>query len=615
MNPSTAAATVIVDELVRGGVREVVVCPGSRSAPLAYAVQAAERAGRLRLHVRVDERSAGFLALGLAKGAGVPAVVVTTSGTAVANLHPAVLEASHAAVPMVVLTADRPHELRGTGANQTTVQPGIFGGAVRWSADLPAPEERAGQVAGWRAVTCRALAASRGLLGGRPGPVHVDVAFREPLVPDRADGAEPWPEPLEGRPGGTPWVALPAPAEVGLPAPAGATGSLSASPVTGSGPGSVPAPPVPDVERTLVVVGDLGDDATGARRADLAVAWAARRGYPVVAEPFAGGGDPPDRSVRPVLPHGPLLLTDAAFLDAHAPERVLVVGRPTLSRAVAALVRRPGVRVEVVTADPEWADPSALAAAAHPFASLTAEGGERPAAARGAWALAWHDAGALVAAAVEAALADGRLPWPTGLAVAATLGRALPAGARLVAGSSNAVRDLDLGLVAVPAGVRVLGNRGLAGIDGLLSTASGVALACGRPTYAWLGDLTFLHDLAGLRVAPGEPAADLTVLVTNDDGGGIFATLEHGEPERAADAERVVATPTGADLGALTRAHRIPHLLVTTPEELAEELAAAPSGTHVVEVRVDRASHRPAHATLRAVAAAALSAAPSAAPS
>jgi 2-succinyl-5-enolpyruvyl-6-hydroxy-3-cyclohexene-1-carboxylate synthase len=192
--------------------------------------------------------------------------------------------------------------------------------------------------------------------------------------------------------------------------------------------------------------------------------------------------------------------------------------------------------------------------------------------------------------------------------VAAALGAALPDGACLVVGSSNAVRDLDLGLAAVPAGCRVLGNRGLAGIDGLVSTATGVALASGRPTYAWLGDLTFLHDLAGLRSAPGEPSADLTVVVTNDDGGGIFATLEHGEPERAADAERVVATPTGADLAALTRAHGIPHVLVRTREELVAAVAAPPEGTRVVEVRLDRAAHRQVHATLRAVAAEALAA-------
>ena len=188
MNPSTALATVLVDEMVRGGVREAVLCPGSRSAPLAYALQEADAAGRLRLHVRVDERSAGFLALGLAKLTRRPVPVVTTSGTAVANLHPAVLEASHAGVPLLVLTADRPQELRGTGANQTTDQGGFFGAAVRWSHELAAPERRAGQNGSWRSVVARACVAARGDLTGEAGPVHVNVPLREPLVPTNRAG-------------------------------------------------------------------------------------------------------------------------------------------------------------------------------------------------------------------------------------------------------------------------------------------------------------------------------------------------------------------------------------------------------------------------------------------
>ena len=187
MNPSTALATVLVDELIRQGVRHAVLCPGSRSAPLAYALQDADREGRLTLHVRVDERSAGFLALGLAKLTRVPAVVVTTSGTAVANLHPAVLEAHHATVPLLVLSADRPPELRGTGANQTTVQPGMFGGAVRWSHEIGTPERRAGQQAHWRSTISRAVAAARGL-GGDPGPVHLNVPLPRTPRPDPGRG-------------------------------------------------------------------------------------------------------------------------------------------------------------------------------------------------------------------------------------------------------------------------------------------------------------------------------------------------------------------------------------------------------------------------------------------
>ncbi len=200
MNPCTALARVLVDELVRGGVREAVLAPGSRSAPLAFALADADAGGRLRLHVRIDERSAAFLALGLAKASRTPVPVVTTSGTATANLHPAVLEASYAGVPLLLLTADRPPELRGTGANQTVDQVTLYGGAVRLFTDIGAPERRPGQVAYWRALVCRALAAATGEL---PGPVHLNLGLREPLVPD---GDDDWVEPVDGRPDGVPWT-------------------------------------------------------------------------------------------------------------------------------------------------------------------------------------------------------------------------------------------------------------------------------------------------------------------------------------------------------------------------------------------------------------------------
>src|SRR5450631_1081172 len=205
VNPSTALAAVVVDELVRHGVREAVLCPGSRSACFAYALQEADRSGRLRLHVRVDERSAGFLALGLAKLTRAPVPVFTTSGTAVANLHPAVLEASHAAVPMVIVSSDRPAELQGTGANQTTDQTHLFGTAVRMFHQLGTPQRRKGQNAVWRSVVGRLYASATGLSGPHAGPVHLNVPLREPLVPDLSAGQD-WPESLQGRDGGLPWV-------------------------------------------------------------------------------------------------------------------------------------------------------------------------------------------------------------------------------------------------------------------------------------------------------------------------------------------------------------------------------------------------------------------------
>ncbi len=568
MNPSTAFATVLVDELVRAGVRHVVLCPGSRSAPLAYAVQAAERAGRLTLHVRVDERSAGFLALGLAKLTRVPAVVVTTSGTAVANLHPAVLEAHHGVVPLIVLSADRPLELRGTGANQTTVQPGMFGDAVRWSVDAPAPQRQAGEVVRWRALATEAVRHATGVGAGEraePGPVHVNVQLREPLVPTVG---EPWLEPLDA-PG--PTQATPGPSTPGTATTASSAG-------------------VEDVARTVVVVGDLPEP----DQFDRAVHWAASRGWPVVAEPF--GSHP-----RPgVLPHGPLVLSDPDWLDNHAPDRVIAVGRLTLSRPVAALLRRPGVRVEAVGAH-GWIESRPDIQVVHPVAVLdvpaptrtTPDEDDQP------WSQAWQAAGARIAAA----LADepGKPRWPSGPAVAEAVVDSLPRGSTLFLGSSNSVRDVD---VTAPRAetLRVVASRGLAGIDGCVSTAAGLALAGPDPTYALLGDLTFLHDANGLLVGPLEGRPDLTIVVTNDDGGGIFTLLEPGEPERSADFERIFGTPTGVDLGALCAAHHVAHQLVSSRAELVEAVATAPSGLRVLEVPLDRAAHRPQRAALRSVA-------------
>ena len=593
MNPSQALATVLLDELVRGGVREVVLCPGTRSAPLAYAVLAAERAGRLRLHVRVDERSAGFLALGLARGSGAPVAVITTSGTAVANLHPAVLEAHHGGTPLVVVSADRPHELRGTGANQTTVQPGIFGSGTRYAVDLPAPVARPGLGPFWRSTVCRAVAAATGATGGLPGPVHLNVCLREPLAPEAepAEGAdaaqrlEPddsWPDALSGRPDGEPWVL-----------------------VTGSEVASAQPAALAEVARTLVVVGDVRDPALGER----AAAWAAERAHPLVAEPFGTAALRAD-----AVPHGPLLLTATGWLDAHAPDRVVVVGRPTLSRAVGALLRRPGLLVEVVSEGGQWPDPSHVASAVHPPHALRLGGPTTPDDDHG-WGESWRAAGQGVADAVAAQ----PFPWPSGLGVASAVVDGLPGDAVLVLGSSNPVRDVDLA-VAGPVADEVLANRGLAGIDGVVSTAVGIALARGAgspavgtpslpaaaPTYALLGDLTFLHDANGLLIGPDEPVPDLTLVVVNDDGGGIFTTLEQGAPERAADFERVFGTPTGTDVGALCRAHGIRHDKLTTRAELTAAVAEAPRGIRVLEVVVDRATHRQAHADLRALAAATL---------
>ena len=385
----------------------------------------------------------------------------------------------------------------------------------------------------------------------------------------RPEPDDDWPDALEGRADGAPWVL-----------------------VGGHGPDLPAPPPLAEVARTLVVVGDTRDPALGER----AVAWAVERGHPVVAEPFGSAVVQAE-----ALPHGPLLLTATDWVDAHPPERVVVVGRPTLSRAVGALLRRPGLRVEVVSEGGQWSDPSHVASAVHPPHALRLGGPTRPDDDDG-WAELWHDAGRRVADAVAAQ----PFPWPTGLGVAGAVVDGLPGDAVLFLGSSNPVRDVDLA-VAGPIADEVLANRGLAGIDGVVSTAIGVALA--RPAasaYALLGDLTFLHDANGLLIGPDEPVPDLTLVVVNDDGGGIFTTLEHGAPERAADFERVFGTPTGTDLAALCRAHGIRHDRVASAAELTAAVAEPPHGIRVVEVAVDRGTHRRAHADLRALAAATL---------
>jgi 2-succinyl-5-enolpyruvyl-6-hydroxy-3-cyclohexene-1-carboxylate synthase len=587
VNPSTALARVLVDELIRNGVAEAVLSPGSRNAPLAYALHEADAAGRLRLHVRIDERTAGFLALGLAKATGVPVPVVCTSGTAAANLHPAVLEAHHGGVPLVVLTADRPPELRRTGANQTTEQPGLYAGAVRFAVDLGVPEDRAGQVAVWRTTVCRVMAAALGTLSVDRGPVHLNVPLRDPLVPD---GDPEWVESLQGRPDDAPWTSVYADllgVETPWDGPTAAGGEA----------------------RTVVVAGD-----SSGSLGYLAAAVAHRRGWPVIAEPSSSArGDVALRT-------GTLLLGVPEFLDAYAPDRVLVVGRPTLSRAVGALLRRPGMAVDVVADIPRWADPGHVVRSVRTESWLAAAFRE-PADHSSAdwvigvdetevepvdheWSRAWQKADEAASAALDEALA-GEF---TGPVVARDVVAAVPDDGLLVLGSSQPIRDADL--AAVPRSeVTVLANRGLAGIDGMVSTAVGAALAHqgvgGGPAYALLGDLTFLHDSNGLLIGPDEPRPDLTIVVVNNDGGGIFGLLEHGGPAYAASFERVFATPHGTDLAALCAAHGVPFRRAETPEGLAAALAPEP-GLRVVEVRTDRQGDRELHARLRAVVATAV---------
>ena len=552
-------ATVLVDELVRLGVKDVVLSPGSRSAPLAYAVAQAEKDGRLRLHVRVDERSAGFLALGLAKISRSPVPVITTSGTAVANLHPAVLEAHHAQVPLIVMSADRPAELRDTGANQTTDQVKIFGPATRWFHEFGTPDRRDGQNTVWRSVLGRAVAHATGVPTGDAGPVHLNLPLREPLVPDSSN-AEEWPESLDGRDRGRPWMHLRAPAS---------TVAVAA------GPGISPVP------RTLVLMGDLPDPRMSAEIAELADA----AGWPVIAEPFG------DYHRGRAMPHGSLVLACHDWLAQHLPERVLVAGRMTLSRDVARLLSNPDVTVEVATGSNAWADPAHVVQRVHEWAAIARSHELVAACADRRWASSWRMAGQKLALAAGPLVAES---WPSGLAATSTVVQHLPAGSALLVGSSNTARDLDLSRnpQRIARQVAAVGNRGLSGIDGLVSTAMGIAIAHGGKSFALMGDLTFLHDSNGLLLGPSDTRPDLTIVVINDNGGGIFGTLEQGRPEVAEHFERVFGTPTNADLALVCAARGVEHTRVESRDELIDLVADPRPGLHVVEVQVDRSSQR-----------------------
>ncbi|HET7398869.1 MAG TPA: 2-succinyl-5-enolpyruvyl-6-hydroxy-3-cyclohexene-1-carboxylic-acid synthase [Intrasporangium sp.] len=534
-------AQALVQQLYAAGLRDAVLAPGSRSAPLALALHAADRAGDLRLHVRVDERSAAYLALGLATGSRRPVAVVTTSGTAVGNLLPAVMEAAHTGRRLVVVSADRPERLRGTGANQTTYQAGLFG-TFATCHDL-GPEATDAEVASAVRAAC-----------GACGPTQVNVQLDGDLLPPDPDPAT--------------WWAAP----VGADPAAGRDDSVALD----RGGETLPCGP-----RTVVVA---GDDAGPAARL-LAEAG----GWPLLAEPTSGARIGP-QAIRTYR----LLLTTPLRDDI---ERVVVVGRPTLSRPVTDLVSDPALEVLSVRGrDGVATDPGRVAR--HLDLVPVAEGADDP-----EWAQRWRVADARLGRLIDRETAgQGVVP----LAVATVVADAVAADTTLVVGSSNPVRDLDVMARPWPAHEHrfVVGNRGLAGIDGLVSTAVGVAL--GRPraarTLAYVGDLTFLHDSNALLIGPGERRPSLTVVVLNDDGGAIFATLEQGDRRYSGAFERVFGTPHGTDLEALCHAHSTAYERVTDLGRLAAALAEHPDGIRVLEVPVSRADRRAEAARLRELA-------------
>jgi len=580
------ALRAIAQELVEAGVTDVIVCPGSRSTPLALATRAHPG---LRVRMLLDERSAGFFALGLARASRRPVAVVVTSGTAVAELLPAVVEASLARVPLVLLTADRPPELRDRGAPQTIDQAGIFGGHVRWSNELPlldgAPETRRHI----RSVIGRAVATAR---GGPAGPVHLNVGFREPLIP--TEGLGPL-GPVDGEREGSFTAVVPGRATLDLET----IRDLAARLAT--------------VDRGLIVAGPHDDPELPATLGRLAAAT----GYPIVADPLSGVRcGPHDRSF--VLTHADHLVRPGPWRDAHIPDLVIRFGATTTSKPMLTLLEVTAPAQIVVDGDRGWSDPAIIpttfvqadaTATAIALADVVAPSRDGR---TDAWARAWCDADRAADRALHAWLADveARGERFEGLPFA-VLGELLPDGALLWAGNSMPVRDMDDWLAGSAHAIRPLSNRGANGIDGVVSTALGSAAAAVGPVALVVGDLSFLHDLNALVAARLHDLSATIVLIDND-GGGIFSFL----PQATADApavglpehyEELFGTPHGIDVGPIATALGADFADVGT-SDLRDALAASigRSRVRVLRYRTDRARNVELHREAAAAVAAAL---------
>lgn len=596
--PATDAAAALLDELIARGVTDVVLSPGSRSQALALVAADAEERGLIRLHVRIDERVAGFTALGIGRESQMPAVVVCTSGTAVANLAPAVLEAHHAGVPLLLLTADRPPELRGVGANQTTRQPGLFGPNVRFDLDVTAPTELddrgdSDQSQWMRQIAADAMRAAIGT-GMRPaGPVHLNLPFRDPL-----SGALPewWPNTRgasqdrrdrEDR--------VEADEELSGALYQGGGGIGGADEV-------VPVPDLPHVlvrgVRTVVVAG--ADAGPGAET----LAW--EGGWPLVAEIVSGA-----RFGR-YLVHGYRELLHRPEFAAGI-ERVVVLGHPTLARETAALLSRADVEIVALRGPGEplnlnGATLAVPALAAAPAQSASAEDLEADRAWLGLWMRASREASVdlsppapdgeslasadpqrrLGAISAELAVLRERLDR---VALVDAVWRATWPHDRLVFGSSRLVRVAD----AVLPGKKLVvhANRGLAGIDGTIATAWGVAIASqgdggAGVTRVLLGDLALLHDVGALLRPPAEQPVRIQVIVGNDQGGTIFDGLEVARRGSAAQRDRVLYTPQAVDLAALASAYGWTFSRVETRAALDQVLTAPVDAPQLIEVPLPR---------------------------
>lgn len=537
--PAIDTARQVLAGLIVAGVREIVLSPGSRSAPLAYAAAEAEATGVLRIHVRIDERSAGFLALGLSQGSQTPVALIATSGTAIGELLPAIMEANHTATPLLVLSADRPDELLGTGASQSTDQKQLFGTHVRTVLNVPAGADPS------QALT-EALSALAGSATRPGGPVQLNLQFRDPLTPGPTDTVA-----------NQRWTELDA-----------ALWQQSAQPVNWSVPEGL------EERRTVVVAGhDTGGEAQ---------AFAQQLGLPLFAEPSSNARF----SAHAIGHYRPLLAVGAAQI-----ERVVLFGRPTLSRPVGRLLADPAVTTAIWQPTPvSWYEPGRRRERIISTPTeLLSFAGKAP----DHWLRNWQELDAQALAVCEELYGSEQL---TGPSVAQTVWSTV--NGPLLLGSSNIIRDFDLcAAPAAAASGQVFANRGLAGIDGTISTGLGLALATGKPTVSIMGDITFLHDASAMLWTPGEPAPDLDVVVYNDGGGAIFSTLEHGqvaESGRYGQAvERLFATPQNVQLQPLAIAYGWDYQQASTQAELRQVLRAPkPGKLRLIEITADRSTLR-----------------------
>ncbi len=564
-NANTALASAFVEELARGGLRHAVVSPGSRSTPLAVALW---RQAEIEATVIVDERSAGFFALGAAQASGAPVALLCTSGTAVANYHPAVCEADESALPLLVLSADRPPELRGIGAGQTIDQIKLFGSAVRWFCEVGTHAADDDGLLHYRSVACRALAAARGET--RPGPVHLNLPWREPLAPVPVEGAVTATDSLalEGR-DGRPLTAV---TRIDLePSP------FLLDEVAGH---------IGDAIAGVIVAGRQLDPELREPLAHLARV----SGFPILAEPTSQlRCGPHDRS-RVVAAYD-LLLRDERFARSVVPDFVLRFGAMPTSKPLRAWLAASGASEIVVDPCGGWNEPSNRAAAI-----LRADPTELAA----GWATrlekeprgtpeAWLAAERAAQAVIETELGNAApISEP---ALHRALGAAHRSGDLIYTASSMPIRDQEAFLPATEADALFLSNRGANGIDGLLSSGIGAAHASGRPTTIVTGDLGLLHDVGGLA-ALRDVSTPVRIVVIDNDGGGIFHFLPQESALNGEEFEALLGTPRGVDAAKAAALFDIPPRQLDSLAELPGALAA---GTGLIEVKTDRGTNVAAH--------------------